>query len=501
MKPFSKLSAVVTLAVGGLVFTSIACKDMESAQRKGDREVAAAIESSAKSRQNPTTQNWNAAVADLNKAVGFSNASPAEKIRASSLLAEAEYEAGDQYIRDLNHLDPQIAAAMWDISKTAAQIQGVNDTVKALTATDPAATLKAIETKRAENVAAGAAAAQKASDLQSKIAAVKAEVDKLIQQKDAAIAEADATSEKASKASLKEADAMLDSVTESRRKAGNLGHQIDKVSGALMPLERDLATEEGKKKAADDAVAALDTSNKVVENNWSTVQSQIQAQKAQASQLGEELASQAKTLDDLNKQAATLRSKALDQFGKSAKHYAAAANEAKTLGTQLDTWSHSEKFGQSSEVKAWTALRAAYNLNGFKLLEAEANNAQGNIHSDTAAQMVEQQKLVTGISKSLQEAGITVPATLTAGDAKTELDAAGKAYAEAADKFDGVYKVGTNPKDMKEAAQYSRIFTLYSQYLNGDAAKLGEAKTAFKEAFEGRKDDPAMRAFPADLRG
>lgn len=501
MKPFSKLSAVVTLAVGGLVFTSVACNDMESAQRKGDRDVAKAIESSAKSRQSPTTQSWNAAVADLNKAVSVTTASPAEKIRASSLLAEAEYEAGDQFVRELGHLDPQISAAMWDISKTANQIQGVNDAAKVLAATDPAATLAAIDAKRAENVAAGAAASQKASDLQGKIAAVKADVDGLIKQKDAALAEADAAAEKASKASLKEADAMLDSVTESRRKAGNLGHQIDKVSGALMPLERDLATEEGKKKAADDAVAALDASKKVVEANWETVKGQIQAQKAQASQLGEELAAQAKKLDDLNQQASALRTKALDQFTKSAKHYGAASSEAKTLGAQLDTWSRNPKFSDAPEVKAWTGIRSAYNLNAFKLLEAEAENALGNIHSDAAAQMTEQQKLATGISKTLQEAGITLPATLNAGDAKAELDAAGKAYAGAAEKFDSVYNVGTNPKDMKETAQYSRIFSLYSQYLNGDASKLDAAKTAFKQAFDNRKDDPAARAFPADLRG
>lgn len=501
MKPFSKLSAVVTLALGGLVFTSVACDDMQSAERKDDLKVREAIDSSAKSRQTATTKNWDEAVKDLNTAVSFKAASPAEKIRASSLLAEAEFEAGDRFLRDAHKIEPKVSAALWDIAQTAAQIQGVNTSVKALQASDPAAQLTAIDAKRAEGVAAAAAAAQKAGEFQTKLQAVKSQIDGLIKQKDAAIAEADAAADKASKASLKEADALQDTVIESRRKAGNLGHEIDKVSGGLMPLERDMAAEEEKKKSADEAVAVMDASKKAVETNWTTVQGQIQSLKGEASKLGETLSSQSKTLEDLNKEVAGLRAKALEQFKKSATHYAAASNEAKTLAGTLDKWSANEKFRQSPEMTAWKDLRAVYNLNGFKLLEAQAENAQGNIHSAAAAQMGEQARVVASITKPLTDAGITMPASLKGDDVKAEVDEASKAFADAAKNFDDVAQFGPNPKDLKDSARLARVFSLYGQYLNGDASKLKDAKEEMGKAFEGRKDDPAMRIFPADLRG
>src|SRR5947209_2646795 len=82
------------------------------------------------------------------------------------------------------------------------------------------------------------AAAKKASDLQGEIDKIKQQVAALTQQKDAAMSEAETAADKASKASDKDAAAMLDAATESRRKGSNIGHDIDKQSAALLPLER-----------------------------------------------------------------------------------------------------------------------------------------------------------------------------------------------------------------------------------------------------------------------
>jgi len=504
MKPFPNLRSIVTLALSGLVFTSVACE--EGAQRQADLKVRDAVKSSAKSRQMPpikgSEKEWDNVVSQLNSAVKETNASPAQKIRASSLLAEAEFETGDRFVRDLNRLDPQISANLWDIEQLAKQIQAINQNVVALAASDPANTLKAIETNRAALTAASAEATQKAGENQTKIAAIKGDIEKLVQQKTAATAQADADAAKASKADLNDANAILDAVTESRRKAGNLGHDIDQLTASLLPFTSDLATEEAKKKAAEDGIAALDASKKTTEANWAGIQTQIQAQKTQAGTLGDQLTVKAKSLDDLNKQAAGLRAKALEQFTASAKHNAAAAAEAKTLATTLDSWSGKEKFREAPEAKAWIQLRKIYNMNSFKLSEAEANNQIGNINSVAAAQYGAQQKLATAITDTLKNAGVSQPATLS-GDAeqKKALDAAGKAYTAAAEGFSGVYSVGTTPKDMKEAAQISRMFSLYGQYLNGDTGKLTEAKKMFTDVFESRKTEPAVMALPADLRG
>jgi hypothetical protein len=220
-----------------------------------------------------------------------------------------------------------------------------------------------------------------------------------------------------------------------------------------------------------------------------------------ASKLGEELAARAKTLDDLTKQGADLRAKAADQFQKAIANNAAASAEAKTLGTELGTWGNDQRFSKAPEKKAWDQLRQTYHLNVFKLLEAEAYNALGDLYAGQAAQLEARQKLAASISKTLQEAGVTAPPTLADnGELAKATQAAGNAYTEAAKRFVDVYEGSGTPTDVKQAAKISRIFSLYGQYLNGDKGKLSEAKAAVKEAFNDPKTDPMVATFPAELR-
>src|SRR4051812_41820463 len=210
MKRFSRQRSVLALALGGLVFTSLACDTMESDASKADRRVQKSVQESIEKRRTATTQSLAAAMADLDTAAKESGASPTGKIEAKSMLAEAQFEAGDRALRALNALDPDINRAFWEIGRIAAQIQRVNDGAKALAATNPEATLKAIADKKAEMAALSAAAAKKAGDLQGEIDKIKQQVTALTQQKDAAMAEAETAADKASKASDKDSVAILD---------------------------------------------------------------------------------------------------------------------------------------------------------------------------------------------------------------------------------------------------------------------------------------------------
>src|SRR5205814_1457288 len=235
--------------------------------------------------------------------------------------------------------------------------------VTALGFANPEGMLKSVADQRQAMVAASKAAINKAIELQTQLEKVKGQVAALTQQKDAAMSEADTATDKASKASGKDASALLDAANEARRKGGNLGHEIDKVSSAILPLERDGAAEALKKKTADEGVAALDQRKAMMESNWQAAQADIQQQKAAAAKLGEQLAAQVKTLDDLTAQADALRAKAIDQFTKAAKDYGTAASEAKALATQLSLYS--TKFGTSPEKKAWDQLKGIYHINIF----------------------------------------------------------------------------------------------------------------------------------------
>jgi chromosome segregation ATPase len=462
MKRFCVRRSVLTLASAGLVFTSLACDTLESAERSADKRIAESVQNSSIDRQIPTTQSLSNAMTKLSTAASDANASSLGKIRAKSQLAETEYEAGDRTLRDLDKAEPAVSRALWEIGMTAAQIQAINGTATALAVGNPESTLKAIADKRAQMVSAGEAATKAAADLQSQIDKVKGQVNTLTQQKDAAMAEADAAADKASKASPKEASALLDTAGEARRKGGNLGHEIDRQSAALLPLERDLVVEQLKKKNANEGVAMLDENKKTVEAMWQTVQENIAAHKAAAAKLGEQLAAQAKTLDELTKQAEDLRAKALDQFNKSATHYAGASNDAKALSAQLGTWSN--KFSTAPEKKAWDQLKSIYNMNIFKLGEAEAQSAVASVYNRQAVMYDAREKLAAAIAPTLTAAGIAMPASLAdaAQQRQKAQAAAADAYGKAAERLVDAKKGGGTPKDIQAAASAE------AQYLPAD---------------------------------
>ncbi|HEY7118412.1 MAG TPA: hypothetical protein VH475_17620, partial [Tepidisphaeraceae bacterium] len=275
------------------------------------------------------------------------------------------------------------------------------------------------------------------------------------------------------------------------------------LAAKLLPLERDLATEQQKKKTADEAVAGLDANKSAADTTWQATQGKTQELKQMVAKLGDQLGAQTKRLDELTRQANDLRARAADQFSKAAQNSAQAASDAAKLAQQLGTWSNN--FPTSPEKKAWEQLRATYNTNIFKLAEAQADNALGNLHARHANQLEARQHLAAGVADIMQKAALTAPATLgvAAVDAehKKAADAANKAYTDAAQKFQDVYQVGTTPKDVKDIAQISRMYSLYAQYLNGDKAAIGEAKKVYQEAFSDRKDDPFARSVPAEIRG
>src|SRR5688500_16560835 len=113
----SKPRSILSLAVTGLLFTSIACNDSD--ERQVDRQVEEMMQASEKNRRNPTTQNLNNALNDLTKAAGQTGASLATKVKAKSTLALAEFDAGQRAARELAALRPQINRVMWDLSRTA----------------------------------------------------------------------------------------------------------------------------------------------------------------------------------------------------------------------------------------------------------------------------------------------------------------------------------------------------------------------------------------------
>lgn len=490
------------LALGTLLLVSLSCKDWESEQYKADRTVQASVARSIALQKAPTTQAFDATTTELQRVVNL-NASNMSKLQARSLLAMTEYEKGDRILRDLLPLEPQVSRVLWSLSQTAAQIRQVNNSVKAMTANDPKAIVDKITTTQGELTTATQASGNTIKQLQDQIAQVQTQLQQLGQQKDALVTQADADSEKASKMAPKEALPILNNATESRRKASNIGHDMDKLSATLLPLQRDLAAEQARKKNLDVTIAALEENKKTVQANWSETQKQIEEQKGQATRLGQQLTDQAKKLADVEKKADETRKNALAQFEKAAKDYEQSSKTALALDREFGTWMNNQKFAQAAERRAWEATRKLYNAGNYTLRHGHALHAIGVIQSNLADLLGQKQRVIASITPDLQAAGVAVPAELSPVDAdlKVAQDAANKNFTEAIENFGKVFETGLNPKNLREAAGISKMFALFGQYvLNNDEAKLTEARKEFQQLFEERKEDPMIKQLPAKLR-
>jgi hypothetical protein len=486
---------ILSLAVCGLVFTGAGCDQFKSSQEKANDRVAEASKAAA-AKKTPTTQGYDTAITELGKAVGEQAASDATKIQARALLAQTEFEAGQHFARELHRIEPEITRALWDISQLTGQIAAMNVTGQAMLGSNPKTPLETVAAKQQEMQNTATAAAEKVKALQGQIAKIEGEIKTLTDQKNQVQAQADAEATKAGNTPEKEAAPLKIQAIESKRKADNLGHQIVKLQDSLTPLQRDLAVEQTLQKNAQDAVAALEQRKQMFEGNWTTVQEQVGKQKELSSKRAAELAEMARKLNALAKQAAEVRSRAVDQLTKSADHYADASRIAGQLATTLRGL-RSKQVG-APEIKAWDGLMALYDLNTFKLLEGQVRNSLGNVHASHAKLAASRKALAAEAAKALQGAGAAVPPEL-AGTADQDLAASSKAaddaFKAAATLMDNVASVGR--QEVKPAGQLGQLFAAYGQYL---ASGKPEDLTLAKSQYDKLKEDPAVAHLPEGMR-
>jgi uncharacterized protein YfcZ (UPF0381/DUF406 family) len=482
-------------ALSGLVFFGVACDQFKSDTQRADERVKKSAQEAAR-KKGPTTQAMDAAISELQKAVNESAASESGKVGARAVLAQTQFEDGQRVIRELHLIEPEVQRAMWDVGQLAGQVGALNVIEQATQGTNPKAALETVSARQEEMQQMAAAAGEKAKALQGQIAQIETQIKTLTDQKNQVQGTADADAAKARDLKEKEAHPVLLTVIENRRKAGNIGHDIDKLSASLLPLQADLAVQQTTQKNLQEGVAALDQRKQTFEGNWNVSQEQLVKQKQLIGDLARQLATRSAELDAKATEAAKTRGRVIDQLTKAADNYANAARNATQLSQALKA--SEQKYPEAPERKAWKELLALYDLNNFKLLEGQVRNTLGNVHARHAKLAAARKQLAADVSKILQVAGQSVPPAL-AGSADADLAAATKsaddAYKAAATLMDNVANVGQPAA--RPAGQVGQLFAAYGQYLtSGKPEDLNLAKDHYVKL----KEDPTIQTLPDGMR-
>jgi hypothetical protein len=160
------------------------------------------------------------------------------------------------------------------------------------------------------------------------------------------------------------------------------------------------------------------------------------------------------------------------------------------------------------ERLAWEDMKKLINPSAYQLQKSTALQTLGSLYANQAESLAARISLANDLSKTLQAAGLKLPADLAVKDAPAQLkevrENAGKAFADAADLESTVIEAPLATDSQKAAARVAKILTLYAWSNELAAAgNANEAKKHHAEAVEMVKgavaDNVTLPALPPDI--
>ena len=228
----------------------------------------------------------------LTSAASDRNASPAVRAETNSWLAQAEVRRAAALLDRASREELAARRLISEINRLTARLQSNAAVIAGLQNLQPTQERAALEQHRGEIQGAkdpvwkkhetGALPGLKA--VNERLASLQEQIGKLEQQsKDTAgqrgrlLAEAERLERESEGAAGQQSVDLYNRSTEARKKAADMGVQIDAVEAKLLPLRQDLQLAQGEKQQLTKAVEAFESRLQGTEESWKKVQQQIEA--------------------------------------------------------------------------------------------------------------------------------------------------------------------------------------------------------------------------------
>ncbi len=458
------------------------------------------------------------------------DASPAMKAYAKSTQAQAEVDAAQALLTQIDQRHTNIARLAWDIQQLTDQIGGSLQVAASFSKLDPQSSREDIN-RKIEEVRGGAdkdvwittdsatiptltAVTQTISRLDSAITQREEQLKGLQQKRAESLTQAE-EAQRASQESKGEQSVQLHNRgADLRKQAAELFIQIDATEAALVPLQRDLAVAKAQEEVLNETIASYQEQLKTIDAKWSEVQTQIQAQTRQARSMSngdaESIASKTAELTELVEANEESRRRAVLFLNDASTHYAEAATAADLLKADL-TGRINAAGSPPVQTAGWRETIAIFNSAQYIIRQGRVQHLLGNAHAGQARSLKLRLDLGEGLAKVYQQSDLRVPEALNAsslsGELTTAVGDARAAYGEANEKLGTVASGSIGTPEMRSAASVARSLALYGWALferemgNATEARqhLADAKAAAQEAVQGAGGaDP--REFPTELR-
>ena len=533
--------------MGSALVSGTGCEKMEGAERQADRTVEGHLGKSRIDRENGGDAGSAAALEDLKKAASTAGASAAVKARASSELAQEEFDRAVAQLPAINRRTLRIEQALWNLHQAGRQIERTQQTVAAFNQLDPNAALNfdrdallklypdpataeklcpefifKLDPKSSFAELLGKwqgeieAKSKKARDdsaaVQAKLDEGQNEINALKEERKKADADAESLAQKSAAAKGEESQKLFEQVTAARIKAGEIAARMEEKTGALFPLQRDLARAQQVQlfwdnagKDTPGAMQELAEHKQQVEAGWQKVQAQVQASGESAKTIlattikpakengGANDGERLRKLVEENEAQCAAVAKLLSDSGK---HFGEAAAAARKLSTDLQTKIRDTKDTTAPELAAWKGLMALYDENQYLLQQGTAQNALGDLHAGQAIEHKHRKETLDDLAKALAGSQLQLPADLPTADPAKASDEAVSEYKNAEKTLDPVAEATKASDDLPVLKGAARIGLLHAHLGRYALTHGDDSKNAFNidqlKATEANLELPAL---------
>ena len=517
-------------AAAGMLIGLAGCDDPHQA----DRRVRDSINEARVERAKGTQEGAQKADAKLQEAAKEANAGAATQTHAKAMLAQAQYDAA---IADISHPTEGVDATNRDIirlireiNQLGQQITASNSLVRVYRQMEPKEARSAVQQRILEAtgdaskpawIGQGDAAVPTLTAVQQQVEQQQAAVDKqqeLIKSLQAkqeqvtaqgaqAASQSDAAPGRAGFDLFKQAVGL-------RKQAADIANQVDVEQSKLAQLAHNLKLAQARQQAVTTAIQQFQEQGKNIEAGWEGVKKQADQQQQLAKTIvqgggdnksANSIADKAKVLADQIKANQTKFEAAQTNLNSAIENYQAAVSAANKLRSELSTRENALPSGNQQKVALHT-MGEVFHPGTFELGQATAQLALANLQVARAQTLNERARLVDALSKTLSEAGLTLPAGLNdpalPGQIKETTAEANKNYTAAMELF-STASDGGGGDAVKKGAQSGKIYALYGQALLARASGA-DAKEQLAAAQSARDvvltDSPGgLSALPAEL--
>lgn len=517
------------ILLAGLAVSSLGLAvGCDSDSGKADKEVDIAIQTAETKAAAGTPDGLAAAIAELEKAAGNSVASLPSQAQAKAILAQAELTAANQLLRKVDAGEVAIAGKLDEIGILGDRIEAGNLLNTAYAKREPTAERAAVQKQLDEARGGGdkaewisqdkekssiptlSAIQQTISRLEGDISTSENQLKSLTEQRSDLLANADKLMIDSEALKGEESVKMYKDGSEARRKAGELGVQIDNINAALVPMKADLVVAQGQQTVVQAAIAGFEAKLRQIDETWAEVQKQSDAQLATSKGVFDGSTEGVATIASLSREIGALleenrknRDAAEQNLNNAIKHFDDAATAATKLGRELQTAMGETRDAvmRDSRSSPWVLLQKVIAPSNYLLQKGNAQLQLAQMYSDRAGGVAARENLARTLEPVLSRAKLSMPSELSDSSlAQEQTTARGLADATFAAAVETLSTLSqSSASDTTRAAcQVSLMLANYAW--SESAASAGQtdnAKNHLNEAIRAREAAKQMNvAFP-----